>query len=760
MKSKMFIRTRILTIAILAIYWNICRADEPVSDIGNNSGTNVEVIDSLGDLRGNLDEFVLTVKKDLVKSDGAKLTYDMVQDDSSKGQSVLEALRKVPMVTVDGNDNIKIKGSSNFKIYVNGKEDPMLSANASTILKSMPAESVSKIEVITEPGAKYDAEGVGGILNLVTERTRKKDGYTGTLGASYAANNMGANAYFRFKHNKITADAGLTYATDRLQQRPNTQKEQNYDMNSDTYHLQKTRLQQKYSFDYINANLNFSWEASDRDLITWGGNLTWLDVDIRKCNNSLQMFSKSGELAYAYNQLMSGSMKNTGASGNASYKHSFNSNGHSIVATYLFNYADNSMLLKQHNVDLINYEIPEFGKSLNETFNREHTVTLDYTLPLHDNKHIIEVGGKGVFRNNSSIIGNTYAKSEIALDKQRDFGEETSQTQNIYAAYASYTGTYGKLNLKAGLRWEHTYAGLDFKNYEIRNFRRNLDDIVPNAAISWIFNPMSNLRLAYQMRINRPSVNNMNPEPFKITETYVIEGNPDLESEHYNSISLSYSNYGRTLGGNISFSYSQSDNTIEDYSVISNGTTFHRVANIGHLRDISINGYLNWNINNKMSLSGNAGVFKRWINAPEQATGEQMSNQGWGGNVGLNYNYTGPWDVKYSAYGGWQSRNITLQGWWSGWYYYGLSLRKDFLKDRNLSVTVNAGNFFTKYQYRHSYTATSGHQIYNIGCMETWNVGISISWTFGHLKENVKKTGANMQNDDTKTTGNSGGIGM
>ena len=110
----------------------------------------------------------IVVQKPLVKSDPDKITYSIENDPDSKTSTTMDMLRKVPMVTVDGEDNIKVKGSSSFKIYVNGKPNAMMSTNPKEVLKSLPANSVKEIEVITEPGAKYDAEGIGGILNIVT----------------------------------------------------------------------------------------------------------------------------------------------------------------------------------------------------------------------------------------------------------------------------------------------------------------------------------------------------------------------------------------------------------------------------------------------------------------------------------------------------------------------------------------------------------------------------------------------------------------
>ncbi len=715
-----------------------------------------EQADTISSLYDELEELVITAKKEVVKSDGAKLTYDLEQDDSSKGQSVLDALRKVPMVTVDGQDNIYIKGSQDFRIYINGKEDPMLTANASKVLKAMPSESVSKIEVITEPGAKYDAEGTSGILNLITERKQRKDGYTGSASLSATTQNFSASLYGRMKYDKVTADASINYANNDLQRQTNIGEEHTINHTSDEMYEQVARMNQSVSFNYIGASLNLSWEPSEKDLFSFGADVNDIEGNVRRIDFRNDMYNRAGNLQWSTFQKIRGTMKNLGASGNLSYRRMLGETGQSLTAAYRFSFGRNPWDLRYSNsVEEGDTYITPFQRNLNSTYQREHTVTADYMNPIADGKHTIEAGVKGIFRYNSAITKQLAGLSEDMMQIMPDDCGHTDQIQNVYAAYASYSGKFDKIAVTAGLRYEHTYMGLDFIENTYNNFRRNLDDVTPNAAITYMFGPANNLRLAYQMRINRPAINQMNPTEFRLTQTLVQVGNPDLESEHYNSLSLTYSNFGRVIGGNVSISYFQSNNTIEDYVYIKDGVTYQTNGNFGHNRKAEVSGFFNWNISDRITFSVNGTVNYTNIRSGDGSLG----NHGWNGNYGGNFAYTGPWKVKYTLYGGESTGTVRLQGEYSGWYYYGIGISRSFLKDDALTLSVNANNFLTKYTIFKSSTYTGTHSVNNTNKSRNWNVGITLSWNFGHLQDQVKKTGADLENDDTKSTGGKG-IGL
>ena len=165
----------------------------------------------------SLNDVTVTAQRQLIKQDIDRVGYDVQADEESKTLTVLDMLRKVPMVTVDGEDNIKVKGNSSFKIYKNGHLDPSLTQNAKEILKSMPASMVKRIEVITDPGAREDAEGVNAILNIVMMDGRSFNGVTGGVNFSYdttKAPSINGNMTTQFGKAIFSIDAGYNKMTE------------------------------------------------------------------------------------------------------------------------------------------------------------------------------------------------------------------------------------------------------------------------------------------------------------------------------------------------------------------------------------------------------------------------------------------------------------------------------------------------------------------------------------------------------------------
>lgn len=714
----------------------------------------------------DLEEVVVTVTKPLIQANGEKLAYNVEEDPASKSSSVLEMLRKVPSVTVDGQDNIRVNGQSNFKIYVNGKEDPMLSSNPGQILKAMPASSIVKIEVISEPGAKFDAEGTAGILNFVTVRKQSMDGYAGSLSLGVTSESVNAGAYARARYRNVTGSAHFEFADNFIHPQNNLSRSttEYFDNPVNRYSFQE--VAQEVSFGYYGGGIDMSWEPDTLNLFTANCNIRYMKANIDKFDQYVRMLDPDFGLLSSYRQkAIGGSLLEFGFSAGASYQHTFHRPGHHLILSYRYSQGQTELKLDRRYYETTGYVAPEFNAMFSDNTNHEHTSQLDYTLPLGGEKHLLEAGLKGVFRRNDGLGDEHNGDREDNMKLDETSVVDMKQFQDVAAAYVSYSGTFGNYSVKGGLRYEYTRMGIDFHKGDIPDFTTRLSDIVPNAAISYSFAPAHSLRLAYQMRISRPSLNQVNPFQLKITDDMVQMGNPDLSSERSNKITLTYANFGRTFGGSVNLEYSQIDNAISEYCYAIGEVIYSTRANLGRNRTTSLSGFFNYNISNKMRLSLNGRVQYVDLNSPNPRFGyaananERLFASGWVGGLGGSFDYTMPFNVKLNAYGGkdfgWLSLNMRS----NGWYYYGVNLSRSFLSNDALTVSVNASNFLTQNRkfINKSHTETSRSYLMNES--RSWNVGVSVSWNFGNLKSNVKKTAATIENDDQNTSrGSKGGI--
>ncbi len=519
----------------------------------------------------------------------------MKEDVSSKGLTLSDALRKVPMVTVDGEGNIRINGQENFKIYVNGKEDPSLTARYKDIFKAMPADAVMKVEVITEPGAKYDAEGTAGILNLVTISRNSTDGYAATLSARFTKMQTGPSLYGRMKRGKLSMSGNFDYVNGGIFPQTNWNENQIENLNSSDFRYQYNRINQKVGWWYVGGGLNLSYDLTEKDLITLNANVTTMKGSLRKGGSSyLETHDANHQLVGSSLRNLTGGITETSLNTGLSWQHSFSPEGSKMILSYLFSHGYNKL-----GANLIEEEsegdpvAAPYEYTFNQGFNNEHTIQLDFVNPFAEGKHSVDAGAKMIFRRNPAD-SYTLWQPETYDDSKPDNYSDILQKQDIYAVYLSYSGRFERFSTTAGVRYEHTGMGIDFRAGEGADFFNHLNDVVPNAAIAYNFTEASALRLAYQMRISRPSLRQVNPYEQILIPGTAEKGNPDLESEKVNKLSLTYSNYGRTIGGNIGVEYSINDNAISRYMYYRDGINYSSYANLGTNRNFAILGFLNW----------------------------------------------------------------------------------------------------------------------------------------------------------------------
>jgi len=721
---------------------------------------SVTAADSLAILQADslsrtLDEFVVTFTKPLVQNDGATLTYNVEEDPDSKSNSVMEMLRKVPMVTVDAEENIKVKGSSNFKIYMNGKENPMLSGDPKTVLKSMPASTIKKIEVITDPGAKYDAEGTGGILNIVTTGKQTLEGYTANLSAWGGNSNVGASAYGRTKIHNVTAGASFSWNDNFVDGFKRTGEGYTENLTSETERLQRNTSESDNRWNYVGGNLSLSWEPDTLNLYTLEGYIG-SNFFNSKTDYNVEMLSAGGEKVWSLRRKNSSTYDGLWANVQGSYQHTFGRQGHHIIGTYLFNFGKDNSDNVYETSDAENYSEPfPWRRTDYDSYMGKHTLQIDYANPMGEH-NTLEAGLKGSWTLSRGTTSPYYGSdADDALPRQSEL-MRLNQYQDIMAAYVSHTGDFGKFATRVGVRYEHTRMGIDYKVAGYDNFKTILNDWVPNASVTYRLNSSDNFRLAYQMRINRPGIDVLNPFRNTMSINSVSYGNPDLKSVMSHSVSLGFNHYGMgKVNGSVSVGYRRENNQIESYSFMRDNILHSTYANLGHYQEIYLNGNIQWTIIPDMTLGVYA--YADWEQYKIATADLRRKKCGWMWNYNADWSYRLPHSIRLSAYGGQGSGWFNLDYEGKGWYYYGLSVSKSFLKNDALSISASLQNLLPSYR-NHSYSSSGeGYRQWGSQRIRFWNARISISWRFGNLSADVKRTDANIESDGTVNGSSQGG---
>ncbi|GHU73197.1 hypothetical protein FACS189413_17290 [Bacteroidia bacterium] len=409
---------------------------------GNDKTVNLGKI-NLADDTQLLGEVVVTAQKPLVKVDLDKITYSMEDDPEAKTNNVLEMLKKVPMVTVDGEENIQLKGSSNFKIYMNGKPSTLISSNPKDVLKSIPANTIKTIEVITDPGAKYDAEGVTGILNIITHSQSSLGGYTVSLNSGVDhLGGFNAGTYFSVKYNKIGFTGNFNYYNRKSPKGENSSFREDF-TNPGKHFLYQDGWNQNRGGGIFGYG-ELSYEIDTLNLINisfnrYGGENTG-DTE----QNVFMLNEARNDTAYSYKNVRKTKSGYGNTSAGIDYQRTFSVKDRLLTASYRMDLTPNDT-----ESDNIITGISHFNSSRNRQYSNgktgEHTFQLDYTTPIAE-IHTLEAGVKYIRRINES-------NSELSILNGPDWiripsdNDQFEHIQDILAAYAGYSLKYKKMGI-------------------------------------------------------------------------------------------------------------------------------------------------------------------------------------------------------------------------------------------------------------------------------------------------------------------------
>ena len=702
----------------------------------------------------------VVAQKPLIKMTTDKTTYDVQSDVDSKSQTVLDMLRKVPMVTVDGQDNIQVMGSSSFKVYVNGKPSIMFSSNPSQIFKSMPASSVKSIEVETNPGARYDAEGTGGILNIIMADSQGDDkkslnGYNGTLRGSVSNNNWNASAFVSGQQGKLTYSANTFYnypfpMETRVDIYRTTTSDGNrqgaYDMH---YHQDgKSRT----PFAMANISLGYEIDSMNQVDMTVSGNR----FALKNGGHPMTSFSYPQAAAvgmpdgFAYSNLFDMKQRSFSIDASVDYQHFLNAAKTSnILFTYMF---DNS---PSHNSTRTIYDwmstqtddaqtpMLTLSDLYSDVHSRgtEHIGQIDYVTPLGNDNHKLSAGAKFTARTNHSD-SRYYNIVDDETVYNSDNSSEYNNTVDILAGYAEYTGVFGKFSTRLGARYEQSWERVKFEHGAGEDFHRNYGNFVPTGSLTWGFTPTTNLGVSYAMRIVRPGISYLNPYRERSNPTSLTYGNPDLDVEKSHNINLVFNHFSPKFVFNATLSQSFCNNQIYQYSFMDGAILNTTYGNIVKTRRTNLSMFANWSPTVKTRLMGNIQV----------GYGDMRSNQldyrnnGWNMSAFANLQQTLWWDLKWSIGMFAKTKDVDLQSLGGDMGMLFTTLSKDVIKDK-LNVSLMFVSPFSDRLYINNESFNDDfYQKMKIG-VDMRSVGLTVTWNFGNTKRKFQQRSSNASSD-------------
>jgi ferric enterobactin receptor len=693
----------------------------------------------------SLRDVTVTADKPLVENKIDKVVFNAANDITSQGGMALDVLKKVPQVNVDIDGNVELQGNSNIRFLINGKPSSVFGNSVSDALASIPASQIKSIEAITNPGAKYDSQGTGGIINIIL-KDNKMEGFNGNVNLSAGTRLENGSANFNYRHNNFGINAFFGGQAQLESVTPFSLLR----TSTDSVAKQLTTLSQNSNTDLsrngFRSGLGFDWNLSKTDNITgsFGFNhFSFQNSGLTSQEQLLQDFSAATisdifSTRNSYNNFSQSSLD-----WSLDYKKKFRREGQELDIVYSASNGRPYSSYHQSQTYQGQTEPYTGSQSTNPGKDNEFNISVDYTQPV-TGKFLIETGVKTTYQNLTSIADvNVFSPgSDIYIpDPLQSYNMR--YRMRIYAGYLSTDfSLFNFLDIKSGLRYEYTNVSIDYPGTTIPSY----GNLVPSVTLSHNFDKSHSLKLAYSNRIERPEYRELNPF-LNLSDPYNINtGNLLLKPEIGNNFELGYSASFKK-GGNIYVALIERINTHDKKQMTTfyptyliGDSTYTNVSvttpqNIGeeYNTGVSISG--SYPLTSKLNIRGNIMVTDRY-QVTHQSTGNIST--GIRARINLNASYQLPKDLVVELFGNYNSASKTLQGKSPQFFIYTFAFRKLFL-DKKASLGFTTTNPFNKYVNQVITVNTGNSASYTVRKMPLQSFGLSFTYKFGKLEFNQRK---------------------
>jgi len=699
-----------------------------------------------------------------------KIVYNAEKDITSTGGNATDILRKVPLVSVDLDGKPSLRGDQNVRILINGKPSGALSSSVADVLRTIPSDQIKSIEVITSPSAKYDAEGSGGIINIIT-KTKDVSGLSGSVSGGIGTRQNNGNANLNYKQNRlsISGNLGSNFAwpqTSLVDLRQEFSSGKIINQNSSA----ETKRNGTIGSVNVGYDLNNYNSISTNIRVNGGG---------FKTDGTSNNFDSSNQFDddYISNNLNKASF--SGFDWNADYTRKFKKEGEELTFAGQWSHSKIATDFRTGYLGFDNNtDIARFPNQLgaNNGINDEYTAQADYVLPI--NKSIkLEAGGKTILRR----INSDYSVSNQANDLNNQangtnpfiynptLSNQYDYKQDVYAGYSVLTFTLPKsFSLQAGARVENTDIEGTPSNATqsgLQSFPQNYTNFVPSFILSKTVKGTQTYKLTYNKRIQRPSLQYLNPFINKANQDNQSEGRPDLSPEISQTVELGYNTFIGASVINVSVYYKYTNDLIEGIT----RTVFDSDLN----RNVQRTTFQNIGTNNSYGASFfgsvtpwkpltirssiNTYTYKPTVNA-DQAGNQSTTGTYFNYNAFLSGSFTFKKGWSAEFFGVFNSPRRTIQGENPAFSLFGFGAKKEIIA-KKFTLGLNALSPFQKYLKLDQNISSSNFTQTQKIRYPLQSFGISFTYNFGKVTYGAQTKKKGVKNDDLLQGGDQTGGG-
>lgn len=694
---------------------------------------------------------VIKVSGPVVENKIDRLVYNAGQDITAKGGSASDLLAKVPMVEVDMDGNVSIRGSRNLKVLINGRPSGMMAGSVADALRSLPADGIDKIEVITNPSAKYDAEGTAGIINIILKQVKLK-GKTGNIssGLGTRSANLSGDVSIQNGSTNFTVRLGGHFWRswgDGYTNRTNTIAGVGYALR------QVNDVRNWGGGPRLTFSTDFQLDKSSALSIS-----TTFSTRMRNSDNNVQTSTgfEGQNLDYLWKQATDNFTYTLGLDANVDYRKSFKKVGRELGVSLQYSGS-------QDNTDYSFLRYNQSGQetrnetSLNIGRNNETAIQIDYTEPLNS-KLTWEMGAKSTLRSVNSDYHfdsfNYVAKDFESIEFRNN---QFDYYQNVFGGYSQFTYNANSIySIKLGGRYEATEFGGTLKMPVKESYKGlSYQNFIPYVNVNRKIGKSGFLRGTYTQRIQRPSLFYLNPYTNFSDPLNITTGNPRLSAEVSNNYEISTGSYGAKGGVGLNVFHRRINNAIETIRAVGNDRVYRTTyGNIGlnYTTGFDVNSNLKGKLRgNEWTVNFNGGLG--WVDIRSGAdTGilKGARNQGLTYNAGIrsSLKFSKNWQVE--LWGRFNAPTFSLQGTATNWLFHMIGVKRRFGNDKG-GFGFGLDNPFIP---RTDFITKAKGQDFNFYSMQRitmFGVRVNFDYKFGSMSiEKPKPVTRKLQNDDLK----------